>query len=260
VNRSAELCSLEEALQPRPATSIFIGLANIKSLTDGTTGLLLAERLRNGPFIDLPDLLRRVPLPLEQARILVRTGALRFTGKSKPQLLWDLALLHRPATVTADGDLFITQSEEPVLPDLEHYPLADAYDELELLGFPLCDPFALVHDGISSEAGTASPATIPAQTMARNRNKHVRMLGYLTHVKTTTTNAGTYMSFGSFIDPTGDFWDSTQFPSVAARFPFRGRGVYVLTGTVEEEFGHCSLRTRTVEKLPWKPDPRYGDK
>jgi DNA polymerase-3 subunit alpha len=96
--------------------------------------------------------------------------------------------------------------------------------------------------------------------MARNRNKHVRMLGYLTHVKTTTTNAGTYMSFGSFIDPTGDFWDSTQFPSVAARFPFRGRGVYVLTGTVEEEFGHCSLRTRTVEKLPWKPDPRYGDK
>jgi DNA polymerase III alpha subunit len=198
---SAELCSLEEALQPRPATSIFIGLANIKSLTDGTTGLLLAERLRNGPFIDLPDLLRRVPLPLEQARILVRTGALRFTGKSKPQLLWDLALLHRPATVTADGDLFITQSEEPVLPDLEHYPLADAYDELELLGFPLCDPFALVHDGISSEAGTASPATIPAQTMARNRNKHVRMLGYLTHVKTTTTNAGTIHELRIFHRP-----------------------------------------------------------
>jgi hypothetical protein len=49
--------------------------------------------------------------------------------------------------------------------------------------------------------------------------KHVTMLGYMIHVKTTTTNSGSYMSFGSFIDPAGDFWDSTQFPSVAAQLP-----------------------------------------
>ncbi|MBK9421367.1 MAG: DNA polymerase III subunit alpha [Flavobacteriales bacterium] len=269
VNRSAELCSLlygdptsivGSELSSSTAPSIFIGLSNIKSLTDSTTGLLLLERRRNGPFTDIADLLRRVPLPLEQARILVRTGALRFTGRSKPQLLWDLALLHRPATVRTDGDLFIARMEEPALPDLQHYPLADAYDQLELLGFPLGDPFALVHESTSNEKSAADPATIPARDMPRHRNKHVRMLGYLTHVKTTTTNAGTYMSFGSFIDPAGDFWDSTQFPSVVARFPFRGRGVYELTGVVEEEFGHCSLRTQTLEKLPWRPDPRYGDK
>ena len=33
---------------------------------------------------------------------------------------------------------------EPKLPDLHQYPLTDAYDELDLLGFPLCDPFSLV--------------------------------------------------------------------------------------------------------------------
>ena len=61
------------------------------------------------------------------------------------------------------------------------------------------------------------------------------------------------------IDTAGDFWDSTQFPQVAARYPFRGRGVYRLTGVVEEEFGHYALRTTCMEKLPWKPDPRYGE-
>ena len=95
--------------------------------------------------------------------------------------------------------------------------------------------------------------------MANHVGKRVTMLGYMIHVKTTTTNSGSYMSFGSFIDPAGDFWDRTQFPSVAERYPFRGRGVYVLTGYVEEEFGHYSLRTQQMEKLPWKVDPRYGD-
>ncbi|HRD53351.1 MAG TPA: DNA polymerase III subunit alpha [Flavobacteriales bacterium] len=257
---------------PKPEARIFLGLSNIKSLESETVQLILHERRRHGPFTDLQDLLRRVPLAVEQARILIRAGGLRFTGKSKPQLLWDLTLLHRPASVSADGDLFITRVEEPKLPDLEFYPLADAYDELELLGFPLCDPFSLVNaaashgpqvKGMSTEvpgARSQQPEAILARQMSSCVGKQVQMLGYMIHVKTTTTQSGNYMSFGSFIDTAGDFWDSTQFPQVAARYPFRGRGVYRLTGVVEEEFGHCALRTISMEKLPWKPDPRYGAK
>ena len=177
-------------------------------------------------------------------------------ASSKPSLLWDLTLLHRPARVNTDGDLFITKVEEPELPDLQHYPLADAYDELDLLGFPLCDPFTLAKD----DEEPASATRILKRDMHEQIGKRVTMLGYMIHVKTTTTNSGSYMSFGSFIDTAGDFWDSTQFPSVAERYPFRGRGVYRLSGYVEEEFGHVSLRTQFVEKLPWKPDPRYGEK
>jgi len=266
---------------------VLLGLHNIKGLWAGSAQQVLSERWRNGPFADLQDLLRRVPLHVEQARILVRVGALRFTGRSKPQLLWDLALLHR-GTGTADPipDLFVTKVENPKLPDLQHYPLADAYDELDLLGFPLCDPFTLVDPepvvrGRVSPAGdpvghadapglvrqddrqrtmvNAGPAMILAREMASRVGRKVRMLGYMIHVKSTDTHHGQRMSFGSFIDPAGDFWDSTQFPAVAERHPFQGRGVYRLTGTVEEEFGHCALRTERIEKLPWKADPRYGD-
>jgi DNA polymerase-3 subunit alpha len=279
----------------REAARIYLGLENVKSLNSETVQLILIERRRNGPFHDLQDLIRRVPLHVEQARILIRVGALRFTGRSKPALLWDLTLLHRgPSNASTDGDLFVTKVEEPKLPDLHHYPLADAYDELELLGFPLRDPFTMVECGSDdqmirrSEDGgvVASPfpivgrdgrlmgktaGTTHAVQMADERSsflasqmpthvgKRVTMLGYMIHVKTTTTNSGSYMSFGSFIDQAGDFWDSTQFPSVAERYPFRGRGVYQLTGVVEEEFGHCALRTERMEKLPWKPDPRYGE-
>lgn len=303
VNVSEELCSLHKATghglrakgwaesrhassraaQPmahglQPAARISLGMGNIKSLEAETVQLILNERRRHGPFADLQDLLKRVPLHVEQARILIRVGALRFTGRSKPQLLWDLTLLHRPAAVSSHGDLFITRVEEPKLPDLLFYPLADAYDELELLGFPLCDPFSLVEcgsddqmiRGSEDDKGAASHLTshtshpTPPFILKRDMEKHigqrVTMLGYMIHVKTTTTQSGSYMSFGSFIDTAGDFWDSTQFPSVAERYPFRGRGVYSLTGVVEEEFGHCALRTISMEKLPWKADPRYGEK
>jgi len=240
---------------PQPAARIYLGLSNIKGLESGAVELILHERRRNGAFTDLEDLLRRVPLGQEQVRILARVGALRFTGRSKPQLLWDITLLHRPATVAADGDLFVTRVEAPKLPDLQHHPLADAYDELELLGFPLCDPFFLV-DPVQEDPRAPF---ILKRDMAGHVGRRVSMLGYLIHVKATDTHHGQRMTFGSFIDTAGDFWDSTQFPDVAARYTFRGRGVYRLTGVVEEEFGHTALRTDRFEKLPWRPDPRYGD-
>jgi DNA polymerase-3 subunit alpha len=258
----------------RYSSLIFLGLRNIKSLEGATAERILAERRRNGPFADLPDLLKRVSIHPEQARILIRVGALRFTGKSKPQLLWDLTLLHPGTKPEHVPDLFITAPPRTTLPTLEHFDLTDAYDELELLGFPLCDPFLLVenagekvgppsHPLTLSPPGPLSPFPPPrisAHDMPRYIGKRVTMLGYVVHVKPTKTGTGERMSFGSFIDQAGDFWDSTQFPSVEAKYPFRGRGVYRLTGIVEEEFGHCALNVQHVEKLPWKQDPRYGTK
>jgi DNA-directed DNA polymerase III PolC len=298
LNRSDELCTLHAAghsplaagrtsglpaaSSQGPRASIFLGLQNIKSLNTELVQRILHDRRRNGPFADLPNLLRRVIIGIEQARILIRVGALRFTGKSKPRLLWDLTLLHPGSKVTERGpDLFITTAPEMKLPDLQHFDLADAYDELELLGFPLCDPFLLVECGSEdritdtdrgrrSDDGNATtsqftpntshftPPAISARDMPRYIGKRVSVLGYVVHVKPTRTGTGERMSFGSFIDPAGHFWDSTQFPSVEARYPFHGRGVYRLVGKVEEEFGHCSLSVERVEKLPWKPDPRYG--
>jgi DNA polymerase-3 subunit alpha len=34
------------------------------------------------------------------------------------------------------------------LPQLQHHPLDDALDEMELLGFEMCNPFELVEDDV----------------------------------------------------------------------------------------------------------------
>lgn len=281
VNRSEELCTLQAAghwplaagrhtgrpaaSSQQPGASIFLGLQNIRSLDNNTIERILSERRRNGPFADLPDLLKRVPIAVEQARILIRVGALRFTGKDKPELLWDLTLLHPGSKVQEHvPDLFVTRPPANKLPQLQHFDLSDAYDELELLGFPLCDPFLLVGSASELQVETTNLAplethpNILARDMPRYIGKRVTMLGYVVHIKPTKTGTGERMSFGSFIDTNGDFWDSAQFPSVEAQYPFRGRGVYRLTGKVEEEFGHYSLSVHHVAKLPWKQDPRYG--
>jgi DNA polymerase-3 subunit alpha len=44
---------------------------------------------------------------------------------------------------------------------------------------------------------------------------------------------------------------------VAAKYPFRGRGIYTLTGKVMEEFGYYTLEVQTMEKEAYIDDPRY---
>ncbi len=268
VNTSDELCRLVKSGVRRSASEherasakprIYLGLGNIKGLQEVTVQAMLRERRARGPFTDLQDLLERVPIEAEQLRSLIRVGALRTMGKSKPLLLWEATLFHRPVHTTTDQDLFATKVSEPRLPALEHHALSDPYDELELLGFPLCDPFTLVEPEETVPDGPSLPFILK-RDMDHYVGQHVRMLGYLIHVKTTDTHYGQRMTFGSFIDPAGDFWDSTQFPETAARYSFNGRGVYRFTGVVESEFGHAALRTERFEKLPWKPDPRYGTK
>jgi hypothetical protein len=65
------------------------------------------------------------------------------------------------------------------------------------------------------------------------------------------------MHFGTFFDCKGQFFDTVHFPQVAKKFPFRGYGIYLITGKVVEEFGFASLEVERMEKLPIKKDSRF---
>lgn len=90
--------------------------------------------------------------------------------------------------------------------------------------------------------------------------ERVSMLGYLIHVKATDTRHGQRMTFGSFIDTAGDFWDSSAVPRCGCTLLVlwtRGVSSHGLCG---RRVQHVALRTQHFEKLPWNPDPRYGAK
>ena len=67
------------------------------------------------------------------------------------------------------------------------------------------------------------------------------------------------MYFGNFLDYDGDFIDTVHFPPVAKRFPFRGKGIYCITGKVTEEFDCINVDVTKMERLHIVEDPRYAD-
>ncbi|HMT78105.1 MAG TPA: hypothetical protein PKA44_10355, partial [Saprospiraceae bacterium] len=124
-----------------------------------------------------------------------------------------------------------------------------AYDEFELLGFPLCSPFDLMD------------ATIKADILAADMKKHmgriVTMIGYYVTRKDVTTSNRKLMNFGTWIDEKGHFFDTTHFPPALARYPFKGRGLYRIKGKIVDDFDFPSMEVTEMEKLPFVKDERY---
>lgn len=134
--------------------------------------------------------------------------------------------------------------DDPVtfeLPQLAQHPLDDALDELEILGFSLCNPFDLVDDDPLLYA--------PAARMQAYLGQTITMLGYLITWKPVHTVKKEMMYFGTYIDAAGDWLDTVHFPDSAKRYPLQGRGFYRMTGRVVEEFGVFNLEVERMDKI-----------
>ena len=261
------------------AQTLTLGFNLVKDLNETTVAALERARADGGPFTSLVDLVERIAPSLEQLTILIRVGALRFTGAIKHVLLWEahflLAaeaigkantahmtdLLARKRALPArsgagTGELFPPPKPRTyVLPPLDAAPLTDAFDEWELLGFPLCSPFLL----LTEEAKAVVRSGVLARDLPDHIGEVVTVVGHLVTVKETATAKGERMCFGCFVDLEGAWLDTVHFPGVARDFPFRGRGVYAVRGTVSESFGCLNVDAQRMERLATLPDPRYAE-
>jgi DNA polymerase-3 subunit alpha len=147
-------------------------------------------------------------------------------------------------------ELFTTPRKDFVLPELSASAVEDAFDQIELLGFPLCSPFALLK--------TPPESALLAADLPAHLHQKITMYGYLVTVKETRTVKGDRMLFGTFLDQNGHFVDTTHFPPVAKAYPLRGRGVYKIVGRVAVEFGYYSIEVEAMYKAEMLPDPRYA--
>lgn len=224
---------------------IYIGFIHLKSLETKVAQRLAVERQQNGSYKSFDNFLRRIDLGLEQVRLLIRVGAFRFTKKSKQRLLWEALLYFAniKSRSRATTDLFDTEPKEYPLPVLQYNPVDDAFDEIELLGFPLCDPFTLV--------GTQNFGNTLAHDLLHKTGKQISILGYLITIKNTNTKDGQPMYFGTFYDQKGEVFDTVHFPDIAKKHPFRGRGFYFMEGKVVEDFGVSMIEVSALEKVPF---------
>ena len=232
---------------------IYLGFILIKSLESKVAKSVVRERLRSGVYKNLDDFIERVPISVEQISILIKVNSFRFTGRNKRQLLWEAHMkINKVELETRVHNLFRVEKLRFKTPHLPGRDLEDAFDELEYIGFPLCNPFDLLTEALPEKQ-------LLSKDLPGKVGEQVTVYGYLITHKTTRTVKGDNMYFGNFLDIRGDFIDTVHFPSIANTYPFRGRGVYQITGKVTEEFDCINIEVTSMEKLGIVEDPRYAD-
>jgi DNA polymerase III subunit alpha len=222
---------------------IYLGFAMIQELEQATIAAILKERTAFGSFHSLHDFIKRVPISIEQVRLLIKVGGFLWTAKNKKVLLWEAAMLVRP-TAKQRMELFETSSPVFKLPYLHSSYLDDAFDEIELLGFPLLSPFYLLKE--------PCPSSMLAADLRTFINQNISIAGYLVTAKRTYTSKGERMYFGTFIDQEGAWIDTVHFPAAAKAFPFTGPGCYLLTGKVVVEFDFLYVEVNRMHRLSTK--------
>lgn len=224
---------------------VFAGIGLIGNVPNDIKLAVVANRIHNGPYQHLQDLVERTGITAAALNTLISAGALRFTGKSKKRLLWEANFLQSNIRKhKADNTLF---KEEPVqieLPELFDNALDDCYDEMEIFGFPFRDPFELCDK---------NPFEFQlAKDLKENLGKQVKMLLYYIDYKAVITKHLASMSFGTFLDAGMTWVDTVHFPDSLQKYPLRGRGFYLVTGKVVEDFGVYSVEVHYQQKIGYK--------
>ncbi|WP_244311264.1 helix-hairpin-helix domain-containing protein [Mucilaginibacter metallidurans] len=238
--------NMSEAEVSITGTDAWLGFTGILDLEKTYIENIPFERHRNGTFRDLEDFVKRTGITLEQCKILIRAGALRFTGKNKKILLWEVHkyVSNRPSSNQLQ--LFGVRKKNIVMPaDLVQTEVEDAYDEIELLGFSLTlNMFELLR--------TSHRGDVMAKDLKNYVGQTVRMIGNFVTDKPVHTIKGQTMFFAAWLDNNGDWFDTVHFPQSFKYTPFKGRGCYLIMGKVIEEFGFASLEVIRCEILPVK--------
>ncbi len=232
---------------------IYVGFIHIGNFERALAQRLVAERRQNGPYTGLNDFINRLPVSTEQLDLLIRINAFRFTGRNKYELMWEKNALCDPkAHYEATGYLFNDPNPENFeLPILEEGEYDQAFDELELLGFPLCSPYRLLADR------SKYTNLILARDLLNHRNRIINILGYFVCRKEVRTKHHKLMQFGTWLDEEGQYFDTTHFPRSLKQYPLRGKGIYLITGKVTMEFGFAQIEVRKLELLPLRRDERW---
>lgn len=231
---------------------VYLGFMLLNNLNSDFIHNIVTERELNGDFTSVENFINRVQTGLESIQTLIFIGAFRCTGKSKSQLIIEARMLlvnHKPSK----NNLVLI--EEPLkefqFPIIERSVLEDAFDEMELLGFPVsCTPFELLETKYKSE--------VVAQNLINYLKKEVKLIAYLVSIKQVPTKAG-MMFFGTWIDVNGDYFDTAHFPKSLVNYSFKGGGCYLLLGTVEVDYHFPTITISKMAKMPFKPDPRYSN-
>jgi len=249
INHSQPLTSLKE-------NTIYLGLNQVIRLTRKMIEEIPLERDRNGLYKNLTSFMERTGVTYDETTYLIYVGACRGFNQAKGHLIIEAKKYfnHQPKEKPVN-QLFNVPTKSFEFPQIENDPVADAFDELEGLGYPVTiSPFNLLKTGFRGD--------VLVKDLLKHINKEVRMVGYLVSIKDVPIkkrDGKIKMNFGTWIDIEGGYFDTTHFPPTLKKYPFRGLGCYLLLGKVVVDYDFPSIEISKMERLPMVSDPRYSE-
>lgn len=239
-------------------TDVYLGLMHIEKLEVAVKLFIPEERKEHGEYKSLEDFVKRVNIGIETLQILIFVGAFRFTGKQKHELLIEARfLLSKNQYKTKIVSLFDEPQKDYQLPIIERNYFEDAFDEIEILGFP-------VSYSIFDLLKTKYRGHVLVKDLFNYHKKQVKMLAYLISRKHVPIKKRGHlgqkddMYFGTWIDAEGQYFDTAHFPDSLRQFPFKEGGIYLLLGTVEVDYHFPTITITKMSKMPLIADPRYS--
>jgi DNA polymerase III alpha subunit len=235
----------------------------IRGLRHDSLMSILGARETGGPFRSLDDFLTRTDAGFEEARTLIRLGAMESLGCTRPELMANLYASPLAKDRNARG-----ASREPALlqaPREEIHVPADLADytlrrkcviEADALGY-----LVSAHPLDLFESELAKHDLVSASKLAQFAGKRVRMAGWMiASRRIRTRKSDRFMKFMSMEDKTGTY-EATLFPDAYKRLAPKtiSQGPYIFDGTVDDHFGVCSLNCRSLHVLERLP-PEDGEK
>jgi error-prone DNA polymerase len=160
INRSAVKCGLEPTtndLDHKEPGAVRIGLDYVQSLGEPGAKTVVDERERRGPFAGVRELAQRVELDRDRLEALVASGACDEFGERR-QLLWELGLAFRPASVPGSGgearQLTLSLDPTAATPELpEQTPWERMLADYRLTSLSVgTHPLALLRPRLAAEA------------------------------------------------------------------------------------------------------------
>jgi DNA polymerase III alpha subunit len=240
--------------------AIRTGLEAIAGLPNDLRLAIVRQRRQDGPYRDLADLRRRLAPGPEALATLIRSGALDFTGRSRPALVLEARLQDawRSAVCPGkrggppegggsapSGELFRTDPAEGWSPP-DDPPERRWRDEWETLGFVLGPPLlALFRRSVPEVPGAP---LIGSHEVPNHVGRLVRVRGLVATGRNVWTEDGRPIQFVTLEDEHG-LAEVTLFGGTCAQVPYLTLGPYVATGVVEERFGAVTLTARRFERV-----------
>lgn len=221
---------------------LYLGWDLVKGLRKQSVEQIVAFRAESNDRT-LKTVFSRLHLSDQQWLLLIRIGAFRNLARDQSELI-QYFLYHRQARTKHLQQPTLFHSEldaEMKLAISDPTMIETAREQMELFGFPLCNPFDLLKDPPVSQ--------LLACELPKLEGRIINILGYYVLRKPVTTIDGGHMCFATWLDQAGDYYDSVHFPVVLDGYPIEGKGCYRIVGKVLLEHGYPLLEARYLEKL-----------